>query len=156
MAVTATDLKLYKSQNNTGGAITATEATGSNVFGVISGADTAAGGTFSALVYLKNDAAQTAFNMEVWVDSETSHPGVNAKIALATEGLNTTVTGTADIKDDPGVTTVEADGQANALTIGDMAAGAYIGVWVELTVQAGTAPKDLYSITIGRGGETGE
>lgn len=158
MAVTAADLKLFKSANNFGGAITATEVSGTNVFGTFSGAETATGRTEFACIYVRNTSGQTAFGAKVWISAETSHGSVNAQMALGNSAINGTETATAGetTAPAPALTFVEAANEASALSIGDLAAGAHKAIWIRLDVPAGTPAKNSYQIEITIKAETGE
>lgn len=163
MALANTDLKIYKAAAISGGAISATELTSSNLFDAFSGAETSAGGTFYACVYVKNtnSTANTAFATKVYVNSESSHTGafgtVNARIALGNAAINgiESDTGSELTAPTPALTFVDASGSANALTIGDLAVNAYKSVWIELTIPAGTTAFNNYTIQLGIDADTG-
>ena len=157
MAVTPSDLKLFKTSNNLGGAITATQASGGNVYDAFTGDETAAGTTEYACVYVQNDSAQTAFSVGVYVNSETSHAGANAAIGLGSSAVNGTEQTVANKNAAPaGVSFSEANGDANALSIGDIPAGHHKAVWIRMVIGAGTAAKNNYTIQIGIKADTGE
>ena len=157
MAVLATDLKLFKTTSNLGGAITATQATGGNVFDAFTGDETSAGITEYACVYVKNEAAQTALAAKVYVNSETSHAGVNATIGLGTSAINGSEQTVANKTTAPtGVTFSEANGAGSALTIGDIPAGQHKAVWVRMVVGAATAAKNAYTVQVGIDCDTAE
>ena len=158
MAVTPTDLKLFKSASNFGGAISATEVSGSNVFGTFSGAETAAGRTEFACLYVRNTSGQTAFGVKVWINAETVHGSVNAQIALGNAAINASETATANetTAPAPALTFTEAANEAAALNIGDLAANAFKAVWIRLAVPAGTPAKNTYQIELAIKAETGE
>jgi len=157
MAVLATDLKFFLSTVNYGGAITATQATGGNVFDAFTGSETSAGTTVYACVYAKNGSAQTAFATKVYVNSETAFGTVNATIALGNAAVSATETATADetTAPVPALTFVEATGEANGLLIGDLTAGQYKAVWIKLVVPAATTANNNYTIELGFYADTG-
>lgn len=158
MAVTAADLKVFKSANNFGGAISAIEVSGSNVFGTFSGAETKAGRTEYACLYVRNTSGQTAFGVKVWINSETAHASVNASIALGNAAINAAETATAGetTAPSPALSFVEAANEAAALNIGDLAAGAFKAVWIRLAVPADTPAKNNYQIELAIKADTEE
>lgn len=158
MAVLSTDLKFYKTTNNLGGAITASESTGTDIFDAFTGDETTNGvaGEYACL-YVKNESAQTALNARVHIDGETVHSGVNFTLGLGTSAVNGTEQTIANKDTAPaGVTFSEAQDLANALTIGDIPAGQHKAVWYRVTVTAGTLAKDNYQAPLKLTVDSGE
>jgi len=158
MPILAADMKVFKTTNGLGGAITATESVSGvsgNVFDVFSGAETAAGGTFYACIYLKNEhASLTAQNVLAWVESETDHGGVNASLAIGSSAINGVEQTVADENTAPaGVTFSDTDtttaGAAVAdpsFSIPDVPFGEHQALWLRLVIDAVTAAKTGYQI----------
>lgn len=156
MAVQASDLFFLKTINNLGGAVTATQATGNNVFDAFTGSETSAGTTVYACLYAKNNASETAFDAKVYVDSETAHAGANMSIGLGSSNINGTEQTIGNETTAPsGVSFVEADGSGNALAIGDMAAGATKAVWVRFVIDPSTAANNNYALSLALAADSG-
>lgn len=161
MAVLAADLKLFKTTNNLGGgiAIPVTEVTSSNVFDAFTGAETSSGGTYVeyACVYFENTSAETAFDCKIYVNSETSHAGVDAEIALGSSAINGTEQTIADKNTAPtGLSAfTDSDGEGAALSIGDIPAGQHKAVWLEISIADGTAALNDYTIQFGLSCDSG-
>ena len=150
MAVTPSDLGIFTTSSNLGGAITGTDASGSVVFDPFTGDETSAGITENACIYVKNSSGQTAIASKVYVNSETSHAGVNATIGLGTSAVNGTEQTIGSKTSSPSsVTFSEANGAGNALSIGDIPAGQHKAVWIRFAVGAGTAAKNAYTVQLG-------
>lgn len=159
MAIATTDIKVFKTTNGLGGAITATEAphaTTGNLFDTFSGAETAAGGVFYACVYIKNDhGSLTAQNVIAAISSETEHDGVNASLALGSSAVNgseptianenSAPAGVSFTSDTDTTTTGAATADAS-IDLGDIPFGEHQAVWLRLTLDAGTAAKTGYAI----------
>lgn len=151
MPIVSGDMKTYKTTNGLGGAITATESVSGNpgnVFDTFTGSETAAGGTFYHCIYVKNThGTLTAQSVGVYVDSETSHAGVNVEIGLGTSAVNGTEQTVANETTAPaGVTFADADGVGNALSIGDIPPGEHKAIWVKVTIGASTTAKTGYAV----------
>lgn len=157
MAVTAAQIKLMHSTNRLGGAITTTESASGvtgNIFDTFSGAETLAGGTYYACVYVKNtNGTQAAQVVKMLIDSETDHDGVNVSLGLGVAGLNTEEPSIADENTAPaGVTFGDTDtttsGSAtadNELDLGTIPANQYQAVWVRVVIGASTTAKTGYT-----------
>lgn len=150
MPIVAADIKRYLSGGaaNTnpdlsfGGAISTTEVVGSTIFSTVTGAQSTAGRTRYRAVYLKNThATLTYLGTKIWIGTDTPSADTDADIALSAQGLNTTITATADEVTAPaGVTfTNAAVSEATGLTMGDIAAGQNYGFWMKNVINAGAA-----------------
>lgn len=151
MAIQSSELQLLKALTKIGGDVSTFPAEGANnLFAVFSGAESAAGRTEYACVFVRNTSAQTAFNVEVYISSEDTHELVEASLGLGTSGVDIAETSTADEVTAPtGVTFVAADGVAESIAIGDLTAGQYKSLWVELVVPTGTTATDFnFQVTI--------
>lgn len=151
MPIVSGNIKTFKTANGLGGAITANESVSgdpNNVFDTFSGAETAAGGTFYHCLYVKNEhASLTAQNVELYIDSETAHAGVNVEIGLGSSAVNAQEQTIQDEETAPsGVSFSEADGEENALVIGDIPAGQHKAFWVKVTIAPGTTAKTGYAV----------
>ncbi len=158
MPIATIDMKVFKTTNGLGGVISATEsvsAVSGNVFDVFSGAETAAGGTFYACVYLKNThGSLTAQNILAWIDSESTHVGVNVSLAKGSSVVNGVEQTIANEKTTPvGVTFVDTDttttGEAASdasFSIADIPSGEHQALWVRVTVDAATTAKTGYQV----------
>lgn len=151
MAIAGTDLKYYLSGGSVGGSntnpdlslggvITATLA-GTNIMDNISSAEATAGESEYRLVFVKNtNATDTAFSVKFWIQSNTPSSATEVQVALCDEGASATTEIVTDENTAPtGPTFDIAEDEANALSLGDLAAGAYYGVWIKRTVTAGAA-----------------
>ena len=159
MPIATSDIKLYKTTNGLGGAITATEApsaTTGNVFDTFTGAETAAGGTFYACLYVKNThGTLTAQNVIAAITSETDHDGVNASLGLGTAAVNGSEPTIADentapagvsFAGDTDTTTTGAATEDASITLGNIPPGEHKAIWLRLTIDAATAAKTGYQI----------
>lgn len=161
MSVLSTDIlfNLSGGASNTdpdaslGGAESSTQITSdslSNLFDEVTGDEHTAGDTEYRCFYVKNNSAETAYNVKVWIDSNTTSSEDTITIGLDLAGAGGTADTIADesTAPDPEVTFSTADGQANALSLGDMTAGQSYGVWVKRVVSAGSTPQANNSATI--------
>lgn len=162
MAISDTDIKLLASTNGLGGAITATELTSNslhNLFDAVSGAEASAGDTEYRAFYIKNDHATLTWqNVKVWIQSNTTSTDDTLTIGLDLAGVISSGAGDSIADEstapDPAVTFSTADGVGNALTIGDMAAGSYILIWVKRVVSSSAAAVSANAATLGWTGDT--
>lgn len=147
MAIVATDLKFYLSGGGSnsdpdaslGGAISSSQAS-SNLLDDIGTAEAAAGESEYRGFFIKNtNATDTAYSVKVWIASNSIATSTAIQIALADEGVANTIETIANEGTAPtGPTFDDAEDEANALTIGDLAPGEAHGVWLKRTVTATT------------------
>lgn len=168
MPIADTDIKIYKTTNGLGGAITANEAVSGvtgNVFDTFSGAETAAGGVFYACLYIKNEhTSLTAQALEAILASETAHAGVNFSIAKGSSAVNAQEQTIADENTAPtGVTFADTDttttGEAVAdptVSLPDLPFGQTIAIWARMTIDAATAAKTGYVASVSVNFDTAE
>lgn len=145
MAIAATDLVYYLSGggSNTdpdlslGGIISTTQA-GTDLFDNVGATEASAGDTEYRGFYVKNtNATDTAFGVKIWIATNTPSTYTAAQIALADEAVGATIETIADESTAPsGPTFDDAEDEANALTIGDLAPGEYKGIWLKRVVTA--------------------
>lgn len=147
MAIVANDLKFYLSGGGSnsdpaaalGGAISSAQV-GSDLFDDISTGEAAAGESEYRAVFVKNTSAtDTAYAVKVWIASNTPATSTHLQIALADEGVANTIETVANENTAPtGPTFDDAEDEANALTIGNLAPGQAHGLWLKRTVTATT------------------
>ena len=156
MAVLSTDLKFFLSGGagnsdpdaSLGGVISATEVvddTLNNLFADVSGAEHAVGSTKYRCIYLVNDSASVAYNVKLYIDSNTTAVDDTINIGKDLAGVDGTADTVAneDTAPDPAVTFTTADGYANAIDLGDIPAGEKYAFWIKRIVSAGdTAQAD--------------
>ena len=126
-----------------GGIISVTEIvddTLDNLFDDVSGAEHAAGDINYRCFYVKNNSAEIAYNVKIYIDTNTPAADDVINIGLDLGGLDATADTIADehTAPDPAVTFTTADGYANALNMGDIPAGEKFAVWVKRIVSAGS------------------
>lgn len=122
-----------------------------NLFDDVSGAEHTAGDIEYRCIFIKNsNGSDTAYNSKVYIDTNT--PGVDSAITI---GLD--LTGKGDVADtvadedtapDPAVTFVTADGYANALDLGNLAAGESYPIWIKRVISAGSTAQALDSVIL--------
>ena len=154
MSVLDTDLKCLLSGGasnsdpnaSLGGIISSTEVvddTLNNLFDEVTGDEHTAGETNYRCIYFKNNSAETAYNAKVWIESNSTGADSAITIGLDLAGLNGTADTVAneDTAPSPAVTFTTADGQANALQLGDVPAGQIYGIWIKRVITAGSTPQ---------------
>jgi hypothetical protein len=143
MSIVSTDIKIYLSGGAAnadpdlalGGAISATQM-GTDIFDVVSSAEASAGDTEYRGVYIKNThGTLTLTSAKVWIQSNTPSTDSAITIALCDEGANATMETIGDEDTAPtGPSFVTAVDEANALSLGNLAAGSYYGIWIKRVV----------------------
>ena len=165
--IQASDIKVYLSggADNTdpnaslGGAISNTELTDDtlhNLFAKVSAAEAAAGSVKYRAVYVKNTHGTLTYEAAIaYISSQTTSPDTSAKISVASEGKNATIQTIANEDTAPiGQVFSTADGTPNGLALGDLAAGDYIGLWCERTVNAGAVAFGSDTLLVAARGES--
>lgn len=112
------------------------------LFGPILGTVAQAGGTFYRLVYVENDhPLQTLAGAVAFIASQfPSGSGLHLAVGVPTEGKNTTVAAIASETTAPsGVSFSSPADVASGLALGSLAPGEYRGLWLRLTVDAGSS-----------------
>ena len=127
-----------------GGVVSTTEVvddTLHNLFDEVTGDEHTAGETNYRAIYLKNDSAETAYNVKFWIESNST--GADSAITIGKEASSgSPIQTVADEDTEPtAISFVTADGQANALALGDMAAGVVYGIWIKRVITAGSTPQ---------------
>ena len=152
MAVVSGDIKYYLSGGATGagntnpdvslgGVITSTLA-GTNIFDNVTSTEATAGDVEYRCIFVKNTNAtsDTLYSAKVWVVTNTPSGDTEVKIALAGEGASATTEivaneGAAPVGESFAVCATEGAG----LSLGNLVAGAYYGVWIQRTVTLGAS-----------------
>lgn len=179
MALSASDIKFYYSLNDPGpanggsknpgdpqsdpnqslgGCVSGTEipnATLHNLFDVVTGDEASAGDTEYRCIFIKNDNAsgETAYNMRIYISSQTSSPDTSLEIGLGQQ-VNASANDTCDeqqiANEDTAPTgvTFSAATETSPLNAGDINAGNYVALWVKWIVNAGAAAYDNDTTTI--------
>lgn len=145
MPIVTGDIKVYLSggASNTdpnlslGGAISSTEAP-SNLLDNVSSAEASAGHTDYRCFYIKNThGTLTMQSAKVWILSNTPSTSTAVAIALAGEGVNGTAETIANENTAPsGESFSAAATEGAALSIGNIAPGQHMAVWVRRVVDA--------------------
>ena len=145
-----------------GGPMTSTDLvdnTAENLFDHTSGAESTAGDVEyrCCFVYMDHDTI-TYQGAKLWIDSETNHANANIKIALDLAGLNADadIVSTENEAPSPALTFVEANGEGNALTLGNMTPNSRYAFWVERTITAGCLAKNAYTTVFKVKGQSAE
>jgi len=133
MIVTVTAASLPASDQSD--AITLTNVA-EGLFDSVSSTEAAAGDTEYRAVMLKNDSAYTMYSAQVWIETNTPFADDSVEIAIEAPSGGDIQTIADESTAPTGVTFYAAAGEANALSIGDLAAGSNYGVWVKRVVSA--------------------
>lgn len=157
MAVTAAQIKIFKSTNSLGGAITTTEvvsATLHNLFDIVSATESRDGDTEYRCFYIRNtNTVDTLKSVAIQIVSDTPSADTQIAIGLGTSSIGASEQVIADEGTSPiGVTFITDEG--TSLSIGDIAPNSYKAVWVRRVVNAGTAAATSDSCTLRITGET--
>lgn len=161
MAITAAEIKEYKSTysfggiDSLGGAITGTEITDNtthNIWDVVSSAESSAGDTEYRCIYVKNtNSSLTLQGAKVWIATNTPSTDTSVEIGLGSSAVNGTEQTVANEYTAPvgGVTFSTAAGEGNALTIGDIPATQHKAIWIKRIVNssAGAYNDDNYVLS---------
>jgi len=124
-----------------GGVITSGEM--NNLFDNLSGDEGKAGDTEYRGVYVVNDGDTTLIGTKLWVKQDADSPDDATAIALADEAVNVAMETIANESTAPSGPTFSAPASKEAgLTIGDIPAGQFKGVWVRRTITAEADAQD--------------
>lgn len=146
MPIVAADIKIYLSggAGNTdpnaslGGVISTTELVDNNLhnlFDVVGSAEAAAGDTEYRCIYVKNTHGTLAWqNVVAWLSTQST---AALAFALAGEGLNVAAETVADESTAPiGETFSSPTTEGGGVSLGNIPAGQFYGIWVRRTVSA--------------------
>ncbi|MBV2125749.1 MAG: hypothetical protein KUF75_11400 [Candidatus Thiodiazotropha sp. (ex Ctena orbiculata)] len=126
-----------------------------NLFDIVSGAESSAGDAEYRCLYVRNNSAQTLINAWVCVITESPSADSDELIGLGTSAVNGTEQTVADEQSAPaGVSFAQANGEANALAIGDIPAGEHKAIWVRRDISAGAVAVNSDGPTLRAGGDT--
>ncbi|MBO9492073.1 hypothetical protein J7384_17055 [Endozoicomonas sp. G2_1] len=144
MAISASEIKYFKTTNNLGGAITSSEiSSGSleNIFPNFTSAEAAAGIVKYACIYVRNtNTSDTLTSVKHWIATQTPSPTTSVEVGLGTAAANASEQVISNITTAPtGVTFSTAANEANSLPLPDLAPDAYKSIWIKWTVNTGTA-----------------
>ncbi len=133
-----TDLKIYKTTNNLGGAITATEfltATPNNLFGNVPQNEQVIGEDYYACVYIKNTHLSEAMgDLKIWQSSKSFPPDTQIKWGFDTTAVAQTITNKYTAPS--GITWHGIETQSTATSHGELLSGASFPIWLWLHVNA--------------------
>jgi hypothetical protein len=133
-----------------GGVKSSTDA-GSDIFSDVTGAEASAGKTSYRGVVLDNQHGSLTWTSVVaWVSTDTPSSDTDADIALAAEAVNVTMATIANELTAPATVTFTnaAVSFATGLSIGNIPAGQFKGVWLKRVVNAGAlAFADTFAVT---------
>lgn len=148
MPIVSTDIKYSLSGGSSnaspaaslGGGRSSNEA-GSDIFDNVTSAEAAAGDTeYRCLYLLNNHGTLSLQSAKVWVQVNTPNANTTIEIGLGTSAINGVEQSVANENTAPtGVTFSAAPDEANALSIGDLSAGAAKAIWIKRIVSAGAA-----------------
>jgi len=160
MPIAATDIHFRLSggasnsvQNSSlGGAKSTTTDASASLFDDVSGAESAAGDTEYRGIYVSNEHGTLSYLApRVWISPDTPSADTDADIALAVEGVNTTMATIANEDTAPSSVTFAntAVSYATGLTIPDIPAGQFKGIWIKRVVNAGAAAfADSFTVNV--------
>lgn len=155
MAIVSSDLKyrLSGGASNTsaaaalGGAMSTvaggiiTTATLNNLFDDVTGDEASAGDTEYRGIYIQNQhGTLTLSAVKAWIATVDPHAGATFAIALAGEGASATIETIANESTAPaGESFSSPTTKGTGLSVPNLAAGAYHGIWVRRVIGAATA-----------------
>lgn len=151
MSILASDIKFYLSGGasnsnpnaSLGGvksSVAIVDDTLQNLFDNVTGAEHSAGDTNYRCFYVKNDSAETAYNVKIYIDTNTPAADDTITIGKDLAGLNAEADTIANesTAPDPAVTFSTAADYANGISLGDIPAGQVYAIWVKRVVTAGS------------------
>ena len=140
-----------------GGIIPKTK-TFNSIFDDVSGAEAAAGDINYRGIYVHNNhATLTLTGAKIWIDVNVGNANDMIDIGLATQGDNGVESTIADERTAPSPTitwTHACTSYATGLSLGDLAAGHYYGIWIRRTITAGMSADDDENWTLKVQGDT--
>jgi len=158
MSVTSSDIKFYLSGGaansdpnaSLGGAKSSVEVvddTLNNLWDDVTGDEHSAGDTEYRCFFVKNNSAETAYNVKLWIQSNTTSAEDTFNIGKDLSGPSDTADTVADesTAPDPAVTFAAPTSKATGLDLGDMTTGQSFAIWVKRIVSAGSTPQSSNS-----------
>ena len=166
MPIISSDIKIYLSggASNTdpnqslGGEISNTELVDNalhNLFDRVSASESQSGDIEYRAVFIKNThPILTLYNAKVYIESNTPSPDTHCQISVDNEDGSPIQTIPNEDTAPSGQTFYDADGEANALLIGDLGPGQVKGLWINREVNAGAQAYSNDQVVIKVVGET--
>lgn len=159
MPILTTDMKLFKTTNNLGGVITATQLASASLgalFANITGAEATSGVVKYACVYIRNkNATLTLTAVKQWLLSNTPSGDTEVKFGIGTSAKNGTEQTIANELTAPaGVSFLLAINEGVAIAFPDLDADDYQALWIELTVSPGASATALDNFIIRNKGDS--
>ncbi|MDH5542992.1 MAG: hypothetical protein OEY64_08530 [Nitrospinota bacterium] len=105
-----------------------------NLFDNVLSGEAAVGRTEYRAVMVKNDSAAAMNSMKVWIETNTPFADDAVEIAIELPVSNAIQSIANETTAPTGLTFYTAAGEANALSIGNLAAGAVYGLWIKRVV----------------------
>lgn len=167
MPIVGTDIKYFFS-----GGSSATDGTGSwggnkstteltsgklhDLFDLVNASEALAGDTEYRAIYIQNThASLTLSSAVVWIVSSTTSADTTISIGEGTGGTSSAITSTANENTAPsGVSFTEPTTKATGVVLGNIAAGAWRGIWIRRTVAVSTVAYSSDTATIRIEGDT--
>jgi len=132
-----------------------TDASLHNLFDAVSGLEHAGGDTEYRCLYLQNAHGTITYELaNVYIQTNTPSAESDISIGLDPAGLNATATTIATEQDAPAGVSFSQPSSGSPLSIGNMAVGAYIGLWVKRVISAGTPTVSADSVVLRTSGGT--
>ncbi len=110
-----------------------------NLFDSVGSGEAQAGRTEYRALIVKNDSAYTMYGMIVWLAQNTPFPSDEVQIGIETPVANAIQIVMNETTAPTGITWSLAASEAAALTAGNLAAGATVGIWIRRVVSPTTA-----------------
>lgn len=156
MPITNTDLKYRYSGGaansdpnaSIGGAISSVDV-GASIFDNVLSSEALAGDTEYRCIYVRNNhGSLTALGLKLWIQINTPATDTTVDVALGSAAISGTETAVANENTAPSGPSFSAPtNEAGALTIGDLAPGAYKAIWIRRTITAGAvAANDNFTL----------
>lgn len=142
-----------------GGAKSSTEVTDNtthNLWDVVSSAESSAGDTEYRCIYVHNaHASLTLQNAKVWIQTNTPSADTAVEIGLGSSAVNGTEQTVANEFTAPGsVSFSSANGEGNALSIGNIPNGQHKAIWIKRIVSAAATAANDDSYVLSYAGDT--
>lgn len=118
-----------------------TSAVLNNLFDDVSGDEASAGDTEYRGIYVKNaHGSLTWSSIKAWIQTASASADTSFEIAIADEAKNTAIETIANESTAPtGPTFSAPSNKAGGITLPDLAAGDYIGIWIKRIVSSSAA-----------------
>tara|TARA_R110000744_G_scaffold87543_3_gene170932 strand:- start:7027 stop:7509 length:483 start_codon:yes stop_codon:yes gene_type:complete len=159
MSIISSEIKLFRSTNSLGGAITVDEVVDGvlhNLFDKVTSDESAAGDTEYRCAYVQNTHGTITLEEAIsYIAANTASTTTAIRIAVGTSAVGGIEQAIVDESTAPaGVTFVTAVDIANAIALGDIPAGSHRAIWFERVVDAGTLATPIDGITLTTRGST--